>query len=158
MAFRRYFLTTFKLEPSSLGGGRLQMPGTRRQVVSGSKVRGWVVGSRGQGLDTCFSNGLASVPVLQPPEDQIAFFSSLICTGARQNPATCGTRDGNRTSRSNRTSQSGRELEVQGLGPTSPHSAIESTSSTALICTTHRWILASASTNQETEKGDSIIL
>jgi len=28
-------------------------------------------------------------------EDQFAFFRSLICTGARRNPATCGTNQGN---------------------------------------------------------------
>ena len=64
------------------------------------RERGGGGGERGrareqEGAQVSESAGDAPFAPHQPSErDQIAFFRSLICTGARRNPATCGTNQG----------------------------------------------------------------
>ena len=68
-----------------------------------------------------------SAPVIESTWDQIAFFRVSICTGARRNPVTCGTNQGNSTRRFTPRLRAGRCLEPLNAP------VIESTCERALI-------------------------
>ena len=72
----------------------------RRIPLRGPDTVGYVAGSDQQGEIEAFwtmgqQRDRAAAAQVPNPHDQIAFLSSLIGTGARRDPATCGTGQGN---------------------------------------------------------------
>ena len=85
---------------------------------SGCRVQGAGCRVQGSGFRGSASGGprRACRRPATPVRDQIAFFRSLKRTGARGNPAICGTKPGNRNRRFDPTLGAGWGFRVQGAG------------------------------------------